>query len=47
MPRNYFTISIRLFALKATSDFSERVWQRELKNNPNIVKKYALEIEQM
>lgn len=35
-----------LLKLLAIHDFGERVWQRELKNDPDIVKRYALEIEQ-
>ena len=31
----------------ATKDLGERGWQRELKNNPNLVRRYASRIEQI
>ena len=33
--------------LLASRDFGERTWQRVLKNNPDIVKKYTIDIEQI
>ena len=33
--------------LLASRDFGERTWQRVLKNDPDIVKRYALDIEQL
>jgi hypothetical protein len=33
--------------LLASRDFGERTWQRVLKNDPDIVKRYMLDIEQM
>ncbi len=35
-----------LLKLLATRDFGERTWQRALKNDPEIVKRYAADIEQ-
>ena len=35
-----------MLKLLATHDFSERTWQQALKTHPDLVKRYAVEIEQ-